>query len=103
MDERDYKAMNKEKLNIEFCPKTYFANERFANEYIAKLKATSERIKKPVRSYLCERCLNWHLTSLTQNQSDILQIRNKELREKNLLIANMQREIKALKKLKNIK
>jgi len=46
------------------CKKVSFANELFANAYIDKLKKTSVRRLKPVRSYLCENCLNWHLTSI---------------------------------------
>lgn len=46
------------------CKKTSFVNELFANCYIDKLQKTSSRKLKPVRAYLCENCLNWHLTSI---------------------------------------
>lgn len=46
------------------CGKVYFANEQNALFYIDKLQKTSCRKKKPVRAYLCEKCLNWHLTSI---------------------------------------
>jgi hypothetical protein len=47
----------------ERCKKVLFINEDFALQYIAKLKATSVRTKIPTRAYLCEKCLNWHLSS----------------------------------------
>jgi len=46
------------------CKKVSFANEFFANAYIEKLQKTSARKLKPIRAYLCENCLNWHLTSI---------------------------------------
>lgn len=46
------------------CGKVAFANEKFALLYIEKLKATSTRYKTPQSSYLCPKCLLWHLTSL---------------------------------------
>lgn len=47
----------------ERCKKVSFINEDFAIQYIKKLKETSKRTKVPSRAYLCEICLNWHLTS----------------------------------------
>lgn len=46
------------------CRKVFFADEKFALQYIAKLNKTSYRERKPVRAYLCQHCLNWHLTSI---------------------------------------
>lgn len=88
--------------NLEFCPKTYFINEKFANDYIAKLKNTSTRIKRPVRAYLCDKCLNWHLTSQTQHQFDVLQQYKKALKNKNLEVAKLQKENKELRKKYNL-
>jgi hypothetical protein len=45
------------------CKKTSFANEGIALSYIKKLQATSKRERVPQRAYLCEKCMNWHLTS----------------------------------------
>jgi len=45
------------------CTKTSFIDENFAMQYINILKKTSKRERKPVRAYLCEHCLTWHLTS----------------------------------------
>jgi len=58
-----------------FCKKTYFANEAAAIYYIEKLHKTSYRDKLPVRAYLCDTCLNWHITSVN---ADII-ILNKSL------------------------
>lgn len=46
------------------CKKVSFATEKFALQYVEKLKATSCRKRNPVNAYLCEKCLTWHLTSI---------------------------------------
>jgi hypothetical protein len=48
------------------CKKVSFCDERYADEYISKLNKTSKRKLKPVRSYLCDKCLTWHITSIEQ-------------------------------------
>ncbi len=45
------------------CEKVGFANQIFADYYIEKLSRISTRTRVPVRSYLCNRCNLWHLTS----------------------------------------
>jgi hypothetical protein len=50
------------------CSKVAFANESSALFYIAKLKKTSHREIKPVNTYLCEKCLTWHLTSIESKE-----------------------------------
>lgn len=45
------------------CNKSKFLNEKFALDWIEKLKRTSVREKVPLRAYLCTRCGTWHLTS----------------------------------------
>lgn len=82
------------------CKKVKFINEQTALFYIKKLKDTSVRIKKPVRSYLCEKCLCWHLTS--REDRDVLiqkRIENYQLqiREKNKLITELNNKIHELK------
>lgn len=46
------------------CKKTSFANEQYAIDYIEKIHKTSTRLKKPIETYLCDKCLTWHLTSI---------------------------------------
>lgn len=45
------------------CKKVSFASEKYADFYIDKLKRISQRKKVPVRSYKCDKCNLWHLTS----------------------------------------
>jgi len=45
------------------CTKVKFSDEKQADYYIRKLQNTSHREKKPISSYLCPHCFNWHLTS----------------------------------------
>lgn len=52
------------------CGKASFINQKYADEYIKKLKETSVRYKRPKRAYLCEACLNWHLTSSPEEKDD---------------------------------
>ena len=49
---------------MEKCKKVSFADEKNALMYLEKLKKTSTRERKPVNTYLCEKCLAWHLTSI---------------------------------------
>lgn len=68
-----------------YCKKVSFATEADAIYYINKLKKTSSRKVLPARAYLCEECLNWHLTSI--QHADISSI-----------LAEHERAIIALKK-----
>ena len=38
-------------------------SEKFANEQIKEIKLKSSKSKVPVRSYYCDECKLWHLTS----------------------------------------
>lgn len=86
------------------CKKTYFADEKIATEYANRLQATSKRKVVPHRAYLCEKCLHWHITSLTQvkennltNQVDALTIaiakKNKEIAKKDRRIEDLTSEV----------
>jgi len=76
------------------CKKVSFADEEQANFYIDKLNKTSKRVVVPQRAYLCNKCLNWHLTSKEENKtyfSVVTENENlkKELEDKNKQIANL--------------
>jgi len=45
------------------CNKVCFCDEEAALFYIDKLQKTSKRKRIPVRAYLCDKCLTWHITS----------------------------------------
>lgn len=53
------------------CSKTKFSTEENAKFYVEKLKKTSTRNKVPIRTYLCEHCLQWHLTSANNEETRI--------------------------------
>ena len=75
------------------CTKVYFADEKNANAYIEKLNKTSYRKLKPIRAYLCEKCFNWHLTSIESYEN--MQLVYKERQIKNLKDKiNKQEEVK---------
>jgi len=65
----------------QYCRKVSFADERSANEYINKLKSTSERVNVPVRAYLCPRCFSWHLTSQKTKEVQIFESKVEELQK----------------------
>jgi hypothetical protein len=82
------------------CKKTYFADEKTATEFVHRLQETSKRKVVPHRAYLCEKCFNWHITSLRlvkennlMNQIDSLTKaigkRNKEITEKETRIEEL--------------
>lgn len=51
------------------CGKVSFSDEAAAQFYIDKLQKTSKRPRVPQRTYLCHKCLNWHLTSQGEKQT----------------------------------
>ena len=51
------------KIDGDYCKKSSFGTQKFADDYIVKLQKSSNRDKKPVESYLCAKCMNWHITS----------------------------------------
>lgn len=77
------------------CTKAKYANEVFANQHIERLMRTSTRKLIPCRSYFCQYCGCWHITSTT-GSVDVEKMRS--LTEEN---ARLKREIQALKKTHN--
>lgn len=71
------------------CKKVYFANEKSAEYYIEKLQKTSTRKILPVRAYLCEKCLSWHLTSIISEE-------RKQIIHKDRQIANLKAKVQHL-------
>jgi len=49
--------------NSKECHKTKYANEAEANKDVERIKKTSTRSSVPIRSYYCQSCSGWHLTS----------------------------------------
>jgi hypothetical protein len=84
-------------MKDEYCPKTYFLNEKEAQNYLDILKKTSNRDKIPRRAYLCPKCLTWHLTSKERDIDTIqlLRQKNNELRK---LLSEKDQIINQLKK-----
>jgi hypothetical protein len=72
----------------------YFANEEYALIYLDKLKKTSKRSVVPHRTYLCEKCLSWHLTS----KKTIDELRIERLLSKIKHSENLEKHILKLKK-----
>ena len=75
------------------CSKVKFSNEANALFYIKKLNATSKRVKVPVRAYLCEYCLSWHLTSMTDKEQTLLQKYKEKIKILGLEIQNRDKKI----------
>lgn len=73
------------------CRKVSFSDEKTALFYIDKLKKTSKRKVKPVRAYLCEKCLTWHLTSREERMS-------REEEQLTIRIGKLENKVKQLRK-----
>lgn len=76
------------------CKKVSFADEKQALFYIDKLGKTSSRTTVPQRAYLCQKCLNWHLTSKQENKTYFSLLTEnetlkKELAEKERIISEL--------------
>jgi len=74
------------------CKKTKFLDEQQAKYYIEKLNKTSIRDSKPVRAYLCDICINWHITSKKETKSP-----SEEIKIRNKIITNQVKKIRYLK------
>ena len=71
-------------MNKKWCKKASFSNESQAKFFIEKLIKTSTRVKTPKRAYLCDKCNNWHLTSIPDKDREYelsLEIKIIELKE----------------------
>lgn len=72
------------------CKKVSFINEKYANEFIDKLKETSVRSIKPCRAYLCDICLTWHLTSTESKETYTMILKDRQ-------IANLKKKVENLR------
>ena len=79
------------------CKKAIFRTQSDADEFIDKINRTSNRKVKPLRSYMCEECLNWH-TSSSLDYFDIgLKKAKENLREAQSIIRDKDKEIERIK------
>jgi hypothetical protein len=46
------------------CTKLIFASKQIANDYLNEIYNKEQSYKKPIRSYECEKCGFWHITSM---------------------------------------
>jgi hypothetical protein len=46
------------------CDKIAYPTENDAKKHIREIRKLEQKHKKPVRSYECEKCGGWHLTSI---------------------------------------
>jgi hypothetical protein len=46
------------------CTKTPYATKKLANEALKHIRNIDDGNKKPIRSYECDQCNQWHLTSI---------------------------------------
>jgi hypothetical protein len=66
---REYLARRKAEYDKWFtekdalCEKKTFPSERQANLRLAEVKESATEVRVPIRSYQCDRCTLWHLTS----------------------------------------
>lgn len=81
---------------VKTCTKVSFANEKYADFYINKLKKTSKRKVIPVRAYLCEKCFSWHLTSTMNVESDRAEVLKKHVVQLQNKCAKYKRQVNDL-------
>lgn len=79
------------------CKKVSFSDEKMAILYIEKLKKTSKRSLKPVNSYLCPKCLNWHLTKIESLENMQIKYKDRQIEKLKEKIQRLENEIKVLR------
>ena len=82
---------------MEKCTKVYFIDEENANFYIEKLNKTSVRKLKPIRAYLCDKCLSWHLTSIESYENMQLVYKERQINNLKSKVLHLEKEIEILK------
>lgn len=77
------------------CKKVSYSSEDFANQDIKRFKFIDDGRRKPIRSYLCNKCNTWHITSRINLEATILSltIENESLRT---TVTDLQTKIKDL-------
>jgi hypothetical protein len=83
------------------CKKVSFVDEKFAKVYIEKLHKTSKRALKPVNSYLCHKCLLWHLTSIESKENMQLIYKERQINNLKAKIISLKSEIELLNQQNN--
>lgn len=78
------------------CKKVAFADEEKALYYIEKLKKTSKRFVVPHRTYLCEKCFAWHLSSRPSKEDERAKKENQE-NQQIIELQNLKKENQKLK------
>ena len=51
---------------METCKKVSFDSKEDANRRVKEIDLEEKRDKNPIRSYRCEQCGQWHLTSVSK-------------------------------------
>jgi capsule polysaccharide modification protein KpsS len=51
-------------VEVERCTKIQYMSKKVAREALQKIRDAPGDHKKPIRSYECEKCSAWHLTSV---------------------------------------
>lgn len=46
------------------CQKHYYSDQKSAKTALRQIRETEQKHKKPVRTYQCDKCTGWHLTSV---------------------------------------
>lgn len=63
------KGLEKKVLPVErLCEKLVFPSKKDAKFALNQIKEEKQEHKKPVRTYECERCGGWHLTSISHEE-----------------------------------
>lgn len=75
----------------EGCMKVQYTSEKFALDDIARIRSQSNRSRVPMRTYYCDKCNFWHLTS----QSDVV---SERLAALEALVTKLEDENKQLRK-----
>lgn len=53
------------------CEKRQFTNQKEAKDEIKRIRDLAQGHKKPVRSYECEKCGAWHITSMSLEKWEV--------------------------------
>lgn len=77
------------------CEKTSYGDKKYADEHLKIIREKRKYKGGPIRSYKCDKCHRWHLTSLPDYKQEIGHLK-KEIRDKDDRIFTLQHEVKIM-------
>jgi len=75
------------------CKKVSYSSEKIALHDVKKYNIKSTRESKPIRTYLCPICFNWHLTSKPKKVDNLISELNQKIKNQKEVITQLDKKV----------